>query len=279
MADINTKLLMAGIKGKLGQALRLGSVCNNNISGAITKKNDVVTIGGIADFDLAEYNGNDMTLSSNAPEALELTVDNLYYFNQNIEKYVIGNNMAEYITKLAERGAYKIAEAIEEELAAQYADADITDATDFGTSAVPIDMDTVKVDELLRRFWQYFEDAGVPEQGRFIAVPSFVGKRIREEYATILLNSDPMVESFRIPNLETFDIIVAPKLSTVVEDEWNASGVIVAGVRDLSFAYAEALIDFEFYEPQARFSQAVKGQVLYGAKCFCPEMTGVAYVV
>ena len=281
-SPLRERLLVAQINNRLQPALVMGNVSNGQYSGNISKKGDKVSIAEIGNFTLTDHDGDtDITLSVNTPKLLQMEIDSSKYFNEVIDYDTVGDQMSQYMSALGQFGAYRIAEAVNYKIVEQYEDAGIKNSTDMGTPAAAIAAGT-DISPVLRNLNRYMTEAGVPFNGRFAAVSPLVAMWIQTKYQSLLVNSDPMVRNGVIGNLETFDIVVDPAIQAFITANsgtfTDATGMIIAGVRGQSFAYAQALRNIEFYKPEKRFGQAVKGQILYGAKCFRPDMTAAAFV-
>lgn len=253
-------------------------IVNRDYEGDIQAAGDTVRITSISDPTIGTYNPNTTVI---APEELTdaqrtLVIDQAKYFAFFVDdvdqRQAKGNVMPEAMR----RAAYKLADGVDQYVAGLYTG--VNTANVVGSTGSPINVATTATDaydKVLVPLRTALARANVPTEGRFVVVsPEFHASLLRDS-RFIKVNESGTSEALRngmVGRAAGFDILES---NNVPVPTTNVHAII-AGT-SMAISFAEQINKTEAYRPEAKFADAVKGLMLYGAKLVRPEGLAVAY--
>ncbi len=285
----------------LRKNLVFGNIVNHDYEGQIKAMGDTVRINAIGDITISSYSKDTYI---NAPQALtsvqtQLVISQSKYYNFAVDDVDKAQNHPQVMGEAMSWAAYRLADTIDQYIAgfstAAVAANLVGSSSSFTTPVVPTSTNGgggQTVYDYLVVLGQYLRQQSVPRQDRFCVVPPWI---------TTLLTQDIRWTSFNTPDARTaiqkgimddggnsdaylgqidgmdvWESVNAPHLGGTS----GASGsqdVVIAG-HSMALTFANGLAETEAYRPPYRFSDAVKGLSLYGAKTVRPYALAVAYL-
>lgn len=288
-------------------ALRLnlvyGNLFNGDYQGQIEKMGDTVKINAIGDITVNNYT-KDTDL--NPPQSLTdaqtmLVINQAKYYNFDVDDVDAAQSSVTVMQEAMSWAAYKVALGMDQFYAGFYTDALTSNLV--GSSGSPVVPQAATqtnigggqtVFDYLVILGQYLTQAGVPKSGRWCVVPpwvkvllvqdlrftSFNTPEARATIASGKLDASAGMASDaylgQIDRMDLYESVNAPHLGGTV-GATGSQDVIIAGHR-MALTKAEGINKVEAYRPPYRFSDAVKGLALYGAKTVRPYALAVAYL-
>lgn len=284
------------------RVLVYGSLFNRDYEGDIKEVGDTVRINAIGDPTIYSYS-KDTTIT--APQTLTgaqtvLQISQAKYFNFAIDDVDTAQQNPKVMGEAASRAGYQIALTVDKYLAGFYTD--VASGNTLGSSGTPLVLDTPLYNKVgggttaydyLVNLAQILDQNEVPAEDRYCVVPSwmktfitmdprFTSFNTAQANARLAMGLTADGGSASAPNylgkVDSMDVYwsnSAPHLGGTS----GASGsqdVVLAAHRDC-FTMAEGLSKVEAYRPPDRFSDAMKGLTLYGAKTLRPYAMAVLY--
>lgn len=284
------------------RTLVYGALFNRDYEGDIKEVGDTVRINAIGDPTILSYS-KDTTIT--APQTLTgaqtvLQVSQAKYFNFSVDDIDAAQQNPKVMGEATNRAGYGIALAMDKYLAGFYTD--VASGNTLGTSGTPlvvaapiysaVGAGTTAYDYLVN-LSQLLDQNEVPAQDRYCVIPAWMKTSI---------TLDPRFTSFNTPEanarlvtglmdasrgvaganylgkIDSMDVYwsnSAPHIGGTLGIA-GSQDVVLAAHRD-AFTMAEGLSRVEAYRPPDRFSDAMKGLTLYGAKTLRPNAIAVLY--
>lgn len=250
------------------------NLLNRDYEGEIKNFGDTVKINQIGDVTIKNYQKR---TDIEAPEELSgeqlmLTIDQAKYFNFGIDDVDAAQVNPKLMDKAMMRAAYGMND-VTDQFAANllYTGADAGNV--LGTDDSPIVPTADDAYDALVDMSTLLTEANVPMEGRWVVVPAW--------YHGLLLKDKRFVGNGTDYNkaiLEGGEVGVAAgfrvSLSNNVPNSTGTKYKIIAGTNEAG-SYAEQILKTEAYRPEKRFSDAVKGLHVYGAKVLQPKCLAV----
>jgi hypothetical protein len=287
----------------LRKGLVFGNLFNDDWSGVIKHQGDTVKINGIGTITISAYSKD---TSINAPQSLtdaqtQLTISQASYYNFAIDDVDAAQNEPKVMAQAMSDAGYYMADTMDQYYSGFYSDASLANLIGSSSSWITPVVGTqanigngTTVYDYLVQLGQKLTEAKIPRNGRWCVVPPWI---------TTFLTQDTRFTSFNTPEaratiknggfdvsngnaadaylgqinkMDIYESINTPHLGGTVGIA-GSQDVIIAGHR-MGLAKAEGLTETEAFRPPDRFSDAVKGLALYGAKTVRPDALAVAYL-
>ena len=265
------EIFSAQLLVELRKTLVYGDRTNRNYEGEI-RQGGSVRINSVTDIATGTYTAHsDITVQPIDTEKMTFKIDQTPYFAfelddiENAQSLSGGALMAEAAAKTA----YKLADDTDKYVAGLMSAAataiEDVDAADSDAADAVIDMLIAMGVEL--------DEKDVPTQGRWAVVtPSVHAKLLRTDLFERVdaSGTSEALRNGQVGRAFGFDII---KSNNAPKDTADGGRVdtVIAGL-DAATTFAQAIDKVEAFRPQYRFTNAVKGLQLYGAKVIRPEM-------
>ena len=247
---------------------------NRNYEGEIRQTGDTVRIRSISRPTIAAYTKN---VTEITPETLTdaertLLIDQANYFAFEIDDVDMAQvqNGGGLMSEAALESAYGLADVADLYVAGLYtgaAAANKITTTAITTAALAVTgLINLKVK---------LDNANVPNQGRYVIVPSWYHGLLLQSDNFISVSDSGTSEALRNGNVGRafgFDIFVSNNVTLVTGDDYLVSAGYTGAI-----TFASQINKVESYRPESAFSDALKGLNLFGAKLVRPS--GIATLV
>ncbi len=248
-------------------------VVNTDYEGEIMKQGDQVKINFIGDITVFDVTRN---TDIPDPEALDtaattLVVDQAKGFNfavDDIDKVQVKGDLIE---KAMIEASYGLRDKADSYIAGFYTEA--ASANLIGTDAVPIVPTSTTAYEYLTDLFTKLDEANVPSGGRWAVVPPWFHGLLRKDKRFIeagTAQTDAVLRNGMIGEAAGFQVLKSNNVR-------NTSGTkykIMAG-HSMAISYADQIVSVEAFRMEKRFSDAMKGLHVYGAKVVRPQALAI----
>ncbi len=250
----------------LDKALIYGqtNVCNRDYEGDIKKSGNTVKIGAIGTVNVENYTRD---TNINDPETLSdevqtLLIDQAKYFNFSVDSIDRAQQNVNVLDEAMKQAAWSLRE---------YADRFLADKMVSAVPAGNIIGDPTPVVPTKDNAYEYLVDLGVlldqgntPTNDRFVVVPAwFHGLLLKDDrfVRSGTATGDRRLKNGEVGEAAGFTILKSNNVPDTEGEEYK----IIAG-HSYATTYVEQILDVQTYKPEKRFSDAVKGLHVYGAK-------------
>ncbi|MBR2387774.1 MAG: hypothetical protein IKB02_03290 [Clostridia bacterium] len=237
--------------------------CNRDFEGDIKNKGSVVKICGVGTVNVSDYTKNtDMSAAQTLSDTVkELTIDQAKYFNFQIDDIDRAQCTPKLMSSAMKIAASSLANEADKHIFSLYEEAGTT-----------IQSGAITEDEIFHHIVKAIttlrENNVNDTKDVVIEVSPSVAALIIK--AKINLTADgEVLESGCIGKIMGCKVFVSNNVTTVDDGDTNTVYCYVRTKR--AIAFAEQLSEIEAYRPEKRFSDAVKGLHLYGAKVIYPK--------
>lgn len=250
------------------------NLLNRDYEGEIRNFGDTVKINQIGDVEIKDYTRNkDIDAPDDlSGDQLTLTIDQAKYFNFSVDDVDNAQTNPKLMDKAMQRAGYGMND-VTDQFAANLLYIGVDSANVLGTDASPIVPTADDAYDALVDLSTLLTEANIPMDGRWVVIPAW--------YHGLLLKDKRFVGNGTDYNkaiLEGGEVGVAAgfrvSLSNNVPNTSGAKYKIIAGTNEAG-SYAEQILKTEAYRPEKRFSDAVKGLHVYGAKVLQPKCLAV----
>lgn len=242
-------------------------VCNRDYDGDVRGVGDKVKINSIGDVTIKSYSKN---ADIDAPQELtatqqELILSQAHYFNFAVDDVERAQSKPDVLQEAMRRAAFGLRNTADSYVAGIIA-AGVDEDNTIGTTVSPIaDLGT------LGNAYNYLVDLAVildnndtPDFGRFVIVPPWFHGLLLKDDRFIHSGSDLSAELLRngqVGEAAGFRIL---KSNNVPNDDGEAYQILAG--HSVATSYVEQILEVEAFRPERRFSDAIKGLHVYGAK-------------
>lgn len=243
------------------------NLLNRDYEGEIKNFGDTVKVNQIGNVTIKDYTkGEDIeALEDLSGEQQELKIDQAKYFNFAVEDVDNAQTNPKLMDKAMERAAYgmnDVVDAFAANLLAINVHADNTIGSDT-TPKVPT-KDTAY--DFLVDLGVKLTEANVPTVGRWVVVPAWYHGLLLKDERFVGNGTDynkAILEGGEVGKAAGFTVYVSNNVPNTAKTKYK-----IIGGTDEAGSYAEQILSTEAYRPEKRFSDAVKGLHVYGAKVF-----------
>jgi hypothetical protein len=287
----------------LRKTLVYGSLFNTDYEGEIRAMGDTVRINAIGDITISNYS-KDTDMS--APQSLSdgqtmLTISQAKSYNFAVDDVDKAQQNPKVMGEAMLWAAYKMKDTMDQYYAGFYTDAISANLIGSSGSFTTPDKPTydkigagANVYDYLVLLGQKLTEALVPEQGRWVVCPPWGASLLKQDPRFTGYNTDAGRAAImtgkldasagqaqdgyvgQIDGMDVYQSVNAPHLGGTIGIA-GSQDVFMAGHR-MALTKAEGLNEVEAYRPQYRFSDAIKGLCLYGAKTVRPYGIAAAYL-
>lgn len=287
----------------LRKNLVFGNLFNDDWSGQIQRQGDTVKINAIGPITISAYSKDS---SINPPQSLtdaqtQLVISQASYYNFAIDDVDAAQSQPKVMAQAMSDAGYYMSDTMDQYYAGFYVDAAaanlIGSASSFVTPVVGTQANIgngTTVYDYLVQLGQKLTEAKIPRQGRWCVVPPWITTMLTQDTRFTSFNTPEARAAImtgvldasrgqaadayigRIANMDVYESNNTPHLGGTVGVA-GSQDVVIAGHR-MGLAKAEGLVETEAFRPPDRFSDAVKGLALYGAKTVRPDAIAVAYL-
>ena len=255
------------------------ALVNRDYEGEIKNYGDTVKINQIGDVTIKDYEkGKDIADPEDLNgEQTTLTIDQAKYFNFAIDDVDAAQVNPKLMDAAMQRAAYGMNDVTDTYLAnLMYVSAVNNAKEGLGSDDAPIVPTKDTAYDLLVDLATDLTEKNVPTAGRWVVVPAWYHGLLLKDQRFVGNGTDynkAIVEGGEIGVAAGFHVW----LSNNVPNTEGAKYKIIGGT-NAGASYAEQIIKTEAYRPEKRFSDAVKGLHVYGAKVVQPKCLSVLTV-
>jgi hypothetical protein len=261
----NTSLISTVYSARLLEQFKtnlvFGNLINSSWAGDAVN-NKTVKINSVLIPSSSTYTPeSDITIGTLMAASQDLTIDQYEYFAVDVDTVIAGQSVVNnaLLTEVIDKGSFILAKGVDSYIA----------NTMFSgvapTNLIPSASITASSDayDYVVKLGQKLDEADVPEMGRFVVVSSaFKGLLQKDNRVTLATNALVSGQVPMVNGMKVFWSNNLPKTGNYTN--------IIAGVNEAT-AFAYGLKDLKVFEPEKRFSQAVKALLVYGAKVVNPN--------
>lgn len=243
------------------------NLLNRDYEGEIKNYGDTVKVNQIGDVTVKDYTkGQDI----DAPEDLSgeqqvLTIDQAKYFNMAVDDVDNAQTNPKLMDAAMQRAAYAMNDVVDQ-FAANLLAVNVHGDNQIGTDESPIVITVDNAYDHLVDLGTKLTEANVTTVGRWAVIPAWFHGLLLKDRRFVGNGTDynkAILEGGEVGQAAGFTIYVSNNVPNVGKAKYK----IIAGTNEAG-SYAEQILETEAYRPEKRFSDAVKGLHVYGAKVF-----------
>lgn len=265
----------ARLLANLEKNLVYANLVNRDYEGEIRDYGDKVNINTLSDISVKTYARN---TDINAPDQLttskvQLEINQGDYFNIAIDDVDRIQARADLMDRAMANASYKLAEKVDTYIAGLLKTGTLK--SDLGADSSGKEITKDNAYEFIIKMKTLLDKANVPMQGRWIVMPpEFEGLMLLDpRFAYNTGRSEERLVNGSVARAGGFDIYISNNTPAGGSKETK----VIASYPG-SVTFANQIIKTEAYRPQLRFSDAVKGLNVYGAKVLEAGAIAVATV-
>lgn len=247
---------------------------NRDYEGEIKNFGDTVKINQIGEVTIKDYTKR---ADIDAPEELDgtqliLTIDQAKYFNFGVDDVDNAQTNPKLMDKAMQRAGYGMND-VTDQFAANLLYINAATANIMGTDDSPIVPTADDAYDALVDLGTLLTEANVQMDGRWAVIPAWYHGMLLKDKRFTGNGTDynkAILEGGEVGIAAGFSIW----LSNNVPNTTGTKYKIIAGTNEAG-SYAEQILKTEAYRPEKRFSDAIKGLHVYGAKVLQPKCVAV----
>ena len=255
----------------LDKALVYGNLVNRDYEGDIRNQGDTVKINQIGDITVNNYTkGSNITYESVDGTPTTLVIDQAKYFAFKVEDIDQVQANVNLVDGAMARASYALRDVVDQHIAAHYTDVTNT----IGDDTTPESITSAnKAYEALVDLRTALDEKNVQSTGRFVVVPpAFYAYMLKDSrfVAAGTSKTDSVLANGFIGQAAGFDIYQSNNVP-------NTEGTlykVMAGTRQ-GISYAQQILSTEALRLEGTFSDAVRGQLVYGSVTVQPNALAV----
>ena len=249
------------------------SCANREYEGEIKDKGSSVKINAVGDIVIKDYERN---TDIEGPDELndagqELVIDQGKYFNFAVDDVDRVQSNANVMAEALGRAGYGLRDKVDIFIAANHVN--VPTANLVGDDTTPLVPTKETAYEYLVDLNIKLDEANIPSEGRFAIVPPwFEGLLLKDSrfVAAGTSKTDEVLRNGMIGRAAGMDIYKSNNTPHTAGTKYK----VIAG-HPMALTFAEQIVKTEAYRPEKRFSDAIKGLHVYGAKLIRPSAWAV----
>lgn len=254
-ANFVPEIWSARLIANLDKSLVLAGLCNTDWQGEITQRGDTVHINKVGSITVSAYTGS-ITYEDPSSTTLSLAIDNDYAYSFAVDDLDAVQANIRLVDEYMRRAAYAMADQVDGDIAAEYANAGLTDIT---ATLASDDMYVKLVDAA-----EHLDTANVPRSGRWVVVTP-------KGYAALLKNSnfihatvsgDQVLRNGQIGTMAGFTVYQSNNLVTTTTNVYK----YMYGTRDAITHARQLTGNPEAVRLESSFKTGVRGRLAWGNK-------------
>ena len=259
------KIWSKAINRELERALVFAEDCNRQYEGDVKQMGDTVKILGVGKPTITKQVGGPIVLDN--PEtvedtSVEMVIDRIAYFNYMVDDIDRRQAVGGLMDALSKESSEGVANAMDEDIAALAGSADapkLYKSTQSLTVENVLDAFDLAVQKLM-------ENDVKPETKIVATVSPWVKTLLRKAYVQLDTDNSEMIKNGYVGRYNNLYVKMS---NNVLRNSEGGSDIMIRTQR--ACAFANPMTHVEPYRPEKRFSDAVKGFVLYGTKIVRPK--------
>ena len=238
--------------------------CNRQYEGDVKQMGDTVKILGVGKPTISKQKGGSIILpdaETVEDTSVEMQINTVAYFNFLVDDIDKRQAVGGLLDALNNEATQELAGEMDKDIAAL---AGTRDAKKVYSDYLAVNADNVL--GTLDLALQMLHENDVPADAKIVAtVPPWFLTHLRTAYTKLDTDNSDLLKNGKVGRYNNILI----KMSNNVNSTTSGSNIMVRTER--AVAFANPLTHTEPYRPEKRFSDAVKGYVLYGTKIVRPK--------
>lgn len=263
-ANFVPKIWAKAIERELERKLVFAEDCNRQYEGDVKQMGDTVKILGVGKPTISKQKGGSIILpdAENVEDtSVEMQINTVAYFNFLVDDIDKRQAVGGLMDALNTEATQELAGELDKDIAAL---AGTRDAKKLYSDYKAVNADNVL--GTLDLALQMLQENDVPADAKIVAtVPPWFLTHLRTAYTKLDTDNSDLLKNGKVGRYNNILI----KMSNNVYSTTSGSNIMVRTER--AVAFANPLTHTEPYRPEKRFSDAVKGYVLYGTKIVRPK--------
>ncbi|WP_294825680.1 hypothetical protein [uncultured Gemmiger sp.] len=263
-ANFVPKIWAKAIERELERKLVFAEDCNRQYEGDVKQMGDTVKILGVGKPTISKQKGGSIILpdAENVEDtSVEMQINTVAYFNFLVDDIDKRQAVGGLMDALNTEATQELAGEMDKDIAAL---AGTRDAKKLYSDYKAVNADNVL--GTLDLALQMLQENDVPADAKIVAtVPPWFLTHLRTAYTKLDTDNSDLLKNGKVGRYNNILI----KMSNNVHSTTSGSNIMVRTER--AVAFANPLTHTEPYRPEKRFSDAVKGYVLYGTKIVRPK--------
>lgn len=263
-ANFVPKIWAKAIERELERKLVFAEDCNRQYEGDVKQMGDTVKILGVGKPTISKQKGGSIILpdAENVEDtSVEMQINTVAYFNFIVDDIDKRQAVGGLMDALNTEATQELASEMDKDIAAL---AGTRDAKKLYSDYKAVNADNVL--GTLDLALQMLQENDVPADAKIVAtVPPWFLTHLRTAYTKLDTDNSDLLKNGKVGRYNNILI----KMSNNVNSTTSGSNIMVRTER--AVAFANPLTHTEPYRPEKRFSDAVKGYVLYGTKIVRPK--------
>lgn len=277
VTNFKPEIWIPNIEVALQKNLVYAALGNRNYEGAITP-GTTVKVNEIMPFAATSYTSyTAITYSQLESAQLTMTIDQQKYIAKSIDDIDAVQSNVNFMTTIASEAGYALADNLDSYIAGLYAQAGISDATNLGSSATPIEVNSTNVDDYFLSMGEIMTKNNVPKIGRFVVIPAWLETKLNLALISQLDidKKNATVENGFLGRAYGFDFYTSNNVS---EASAGTNAKLLAGIKGRSWSVAEQIMSVEAFRNPTYFGDNWRALHVFGAKIMRPDLTVQGYV-
>ncbi len=263
-ANFVPKIWAKAIERELERKLVFAEDCNRQYEGDVKQMGDTVKILGVGKPTISKQKGGSIILpdaETVEDTSVEMQINTVAYFNFLVDDIDKRQAVGGLMDALNTEATQELASEMDKDIAAL---AGTRDAKKLYSDYKAVNADNVL--GTLDLALQMLQENDVPADAKIVAtVPPWFLTHLRTAYTKLDTDNSDLLKNGKVGRYNNILI----KMSNNVYSTASGSNIMVRTER--AVAFANPLTHTEPYRPEKRFSDAVKGYVLYGTKIVRPK--------
>lgn len=263
-ANFVPKIWAKAIERELERKLVFAEDCNRQYEGDVKQMGDTVKILGVGKPTISKQKGGSIILpdaETVEDTSVEMQINTVAYFNFLVDDIDKRQAVGGLLDALNNEATQELAGEMDKDIAAL---AGTRDAKKVYSDYLAVNADNVL--GTLDLALQMLHENDVPADAKIVAtVPPWFLTHLRTAYTKLDTDNSDLLKNGKVGRYNNILI----KMSNNVYSTASGSNIMVRTER--AVAFANPLTHTEPYRPEKRFSDAVKGYVLYGTKIVRPK--------
>lgn len=265
----------ARLLAHLDKAHVYGALVNRDYEGEIKNFGDTVKIQQIGDVTIKDYTkGTDIADPDElSGDSRSLTIDQAKYYNFAIDDVDKAQVNPKLMDAAMERAAYGMNDVTDGYLANLMYVGASNNGSNLGNDTTPIVPTSSTAYDYLVDMGTDLTEKNIPTIGRWVVVPAWYHGLLLKDPRFVGNGTDfnkALLTGGQVGVAAGFQIWLSNNVPNTSGTKYKLVGGTNAGA-----SYAEQILETEAYRPEKRFSDAVKGLHVYGAKVTQPKALSV----
>jgi hypothetical protein len=291
---------------KFYSATVLGAIANTDYEGEIKNHGDTVQIRQRPDVTINAYEADqDLVVERPSVDKITMTIDQGLYFNVALDdvmeiqadidqlsiwaedaaeqmKIEVDTDVLDYLTNVAAVGnGYDDVDAANKGATAGAISGDIDLGTNVAATTGQIHIANTGGEatpiEYILRCGQVLDEANIPESGRFMVIPAWMGALIKNSDlrdASLAGDGTSILRNGRLGMIDRFTLYIS---NLLLDGETAGKWPVIFGT-NAAFSFASQFTKLETIRSERSFSNLLRGLQVYGRKVVNGKAMGVGFI-